>query len=102
MKDAQKQVDEWAKQHDPPYWQPLEQFTRLVEEVGELARELNHHFGPKKKKSSEPTKELSEEMGDVLFTIICLANALDIDLEKSFKQAMDKCYGRDKNRYKKK
>ena len=100
FKDAQKEVDVWIKKYTMDYWSPLEQFTRLTEEIGELARELNHRFGPKKKKNDEVQKEMSEEIGDVLFTLICLANSLDIDMDESFKQAMDKCYGRDKDRYK--
>lgn len=102
MKDLQKQVDDWIKQYKIEYFKPLEILARLTEEVGELARELNHIYGPKKKKSSEDKKEMAYEMGDIIFTIICLANSHNIDLDKSFKKVMDKCYGRDKDRYEKK
>lgn len=102
MKKAQKQVDAWVNQYAIGYFKPLEILARLVEEVGELARELNHHFGPKKKKASEEAKEIADEMADIIFTIICLANSLNIDLDKAFKTTMDKCYGRDKDRYKEK
>ena len=101
MKDEQKQVDEWASQFKVPYWQPLEIMTRLSEEVGELAREINHRFGPKKKKPSEEVKEIGEEIGDIIFTLSCLANSLKIDLDEAFTKVMDKCYGRDKDRYEK-
>lgn len=102
MKEIQRQVDEWARQFKMPYWQPLEIMARLAEEVGELAREVNHRFGPKKKKPSEDVKDISDEIGDIIFTLACFANSLNIDLEESFKKAMDKCYGRDNERYEKK
>ncbi len=102
MKEVQKQVDQWTQQFKVPYWQPLEIMARLTEEVGELAREINHRFGPKKKKSSEDVKEVNDEIGDIIFTLTCLANSLNIDLEKGFSRVMDKCYGRDNNRYEKK
>ena len=98
----QKQVDDWVKLHKIEYFKPFEILARLTEEVGELARELNHRFGPKKKKESEDKKEIGDEMGDIIFTLICLANSQGIDLDKSFKGVMDKCYGRDKDRYEKK
>lgn len=102
MKDYQKQVDTWVSQYKIGYFKPLEILARLTEEVGELARELNHRFGPKKKKESEELKELGDEMADVIFTLVCLANSLNIDLDTHFQNAMDKCYGRDKNRFEKK
>ncbi len=102
MKQIQKQVDEWVQQYKIPYWQPLEIMARLTEEVGELAREVNHRFGPKRKKSSEDTKEVGDEIGDIIFTLSCLANSLNINLEESFSKVMDKCYNRDKDRFEKK
>ncbi len=102
MKDLQKQVDEWAQQFKTPYFQPLEIIARLAEETGELAREVNHCFGPKKKKSTEEVKEIGDELADIIFTVICMANRLNIDLDESFSRVMDKCYGRDKDRYEKK
>ena len=102
LKHVQEQVDIWTKQFKIPYWQPLEIMARLTEENGELARELNHRFGPKKKKSGEETKEVADELGDIIFTVICLANSLNIDLDQAFSRVMDKCYGRDNSRYEKK
>jgi len=99
---AQKEVEDWIKQYKIGYFKPLEILTRLVEEVGELARELNHRFGPKKKKDSEELKEVGDEIADIFFTLICLANSLGIDLDESFEKMMKKLYGRDKNRYEKK
>lgn len=102
LKDIQKQVDEWAKQYKIPYWQPHEILARLMEETGELAREVNHLYGPKPKKSDENIRELGEEMADIIFTLCCLANSKGIDLDQSFKEVLDKCWGRDNNRYEKK
>ena len=102
LKDIQKQVDKWTNQYKIPYWQPHEILARLIEETGELAREINHLYGPKKKKSDEKTGELGEEIADVIFTLCCLANSKGINLDKAFKKVMKKCYGRDKDRFEKK
>ncbi len=102
LKQIQQDVDAWVQQFKVPYWQPLEIMTRLTEETGELAREVNHRWGPKKKKTVEEKKELEDEMGDIIFTLCCLANSQNIDLDEAWKRVMDKCYGRDKDRYEKK
>lgn len=102
MKDYQRQVDEWVRQYKIGYWKPLEIMARLTEETGELARELNHRFGPKKKKETEDKKEVEDEAADIIFTLACLANSLDLDIDEGFKRVMDKCYGRDKDRWEKK
>lgn len=101
LKEIQKEVDEWTSQFEPQYWKPHEILARLVEETGELAREINHRFGPKKKKASEDVKEIGEEIADVIFTLCCLANSLEVDLDGFFKKVMDKCYKRDNERFKK-
>ena len=102
MKDYQRQVDEWVRQYKIGYWKPLEIMARLTEETGELAREINHRFGPKVKKGEEEKKELEDEVADIIFTLSCLANSLNLDIEGGFKRVMDKCYGRDKDRWEKK
>ena len=102
LKITQKQVDGWINQHKIGYFKPLEIMARLMEEVGELAREVNHRFGPKKKKATEEKKEIGDEIADIIFTLVCLANSLDIDLDESFGKMMDKLRTRDKNRYQKK
>jgi len=102
LKDVQKQVDKWVGQYKDSYWQPHEILARLIEETGEVAREINHLYGPKKKKSDEKTGELGEEIADVIFTLCCLANSKGINLDKAFKKVMKKCYGRDKDRFEKK
>jgi len=100
--DKQKEVDKWVQQYKIPYWKPHEIMARLMEEVGELAREVNHIYGPKKKKAEEDKKELADEIADVMFTLCCLANSQKINLDNSWKRVMDKCYGRDKDRFEKK
>jgi NTP pyrophosphatase (non-canonical NTP hydrolase) len=102
LRIIQEQVDEWIASTRLGYFKPLEIMVRLMEEVGELAREINHRFGPKRKKSSERTKELGDEMADVIFTLVCLANSLKIDLDKSFDRMMRKLNSRDKDRWEKK
>lgn len=102
MKKEQQAVEDWVQQHKIGYFKPLEIIARLAEETGELAREINHRFGPKKKKPTEETKEIGDEIVDNIFTLICLANSLNIDLDESFARMMDKINTRDKDRYEKK
>lgn len=102
LKVEQKKVDEWAQQFKIPYWKPHEVLARLTEEVGELAREINARYGPKVKKPAEETKEIADELGDIIFTSIIIANSMNIDLDEAFEKIMDKCYGRDNTRYEKK
>ena len=101
--DYQKQVDDWVQQYNPAYWPALEKMARLSEEVGEVAREINHLYGTKKKKDSERKVELADELVDVLFTLICIANDEDINLEQAWKRMVDdKMNKRDKDRFDKK
>lgn len=102
MKKIQRKVDEWVQSYKIGYFKPLEILARLTEEVGELARELNHRFGPKKKKATENTKDVESEMADIIFTLACLANSLDLDLDRGFKDVMDKIKSRDKDWWEKK
>ena len=102
LKDVQKEVDDWISQHKLGYWKPHEILARLMEETGELSREINHIYGPKKKKPTEETKEMADEMADIIFTLTCLANSLDIDLDEAFQKMMNKHNTRDKDRWEKK
>lgn len=99
MKNEQERLDRWFKEKQASYWKPLEMIARLAEETGELAREVNHRFGPKKKKAEEETKELGDEMADVIVTICGLANSLNIDLDEAFDRVMKKVYERDSARF---
>ncbi len=102
MKDLQKEVDDYIGQFKEGYFSPLAMMARISEEVGELAREINHSYGEKPKKASEEEKKIEEEIGDVLFVLICLANSLHIDLEQAHKLVMEKFNTRDKDRWTKK
>lgn len=102
MKEIQKEVDEWVQQYKIGYFKPLEIMLRLTEETGELAREINHHFGPKKKKDTEDIKEIEDEIADIIFTLTCLSNSLDLDMDRGFKSIMNKLNNRDKDRWEKK
>ncbi len=102
FKEIQNRVDDWIDQYTTGYWKPLEVLARLTEETGELAREVNHRFGPKQKKIGEDNKELGDEMADIIFTLTCLANSLGVDLEDAFNCMMDKLEERDGDRWKKK
>ncbi|MGK0209701.1 MAG: NTP pyrophosphatase (non-canonical NTP hydrolase), partial [Patescibacteria group bacterium] len=92
LNETQQQVEEWVSQYKIGYFQPLEILARIIEEVGEVSRELNHMYGPKKKKATEDNGDLEEEIGDILFAITCLANREGLSLDNAFKKAMDKCY----------
>lgn len=100
MKKYQKEIEKIFKENDFEYFHPLSQFARLVEEVGELSRILNHLYGQKPKKNSEEKQNLQEEIGDVLFTVFCLANSTGIDTDKAISKSISKLIKRDKNRYK--
>lgn len=102
LKRAQDRIDEWAQTLEEPYWPPLSQMAALSEEVGEVARLLNHLYGSKPKKQEEAAQELGGELMDVIFAAMCLANRHGIDLDAEFEKKMDKCTGRDKDRFVKK
>ena len=102
LKKIQKDVDDWIGQYKIGYFKPLEILARLIEEVGETARELNHMFGPKKKKLTEDKADLEGELADVIYTVVCLANSQNIDLDHAWKEMMNKLNTRDKDRWEKK
>ena len=99
IRDAQRKVDEWISQFEEGYWPPLTNLARLIEEVGELARELNHRFGSKTKKPEEPNQELALELADVLFVLIVIANEQGIDLDEALKCVVTKYRKRDGERW---
>lgn len=102
LADYQKKIDDILQGYEKPYWQPLSQLARLSEEVGEVARALNHKYGDKPKKPSESPDDLSDELGDVLWTVICLANHEGINLEDTIQRSIDKLVVRDKDRFERK
>lgn len=95
----QVDVDAWIQQVGGGYWSPHENLARIAEEVGELARLINHLYGPKPKKPGEAPQALGEELADIVFALICLANSQDIDLGDSLQQVLDKVWQRDRDRY---
>jgi NTP pyrophosphatase (non-canonical NTP hydrolase) len=102
LTDAQRRVDAWISQYEEGYFHPLTNLARLAEEVGELAREINHRYGQKTKKPQEPEGDLGMEMGDILFVLICMANREKIDLQEAFDRMMNKVQKRDQRRWTKK
>jgi len=101
LKTYQKKID-MVTQEQGGYWHPLSIFARLSEEVGELARLLNHLYGDKPKKQTEARQELDEEIADAMYALICLANREKIDLDSAMHKVIVKAETRDKDRFTKK
>jgi NTP pyrophosphatase (non-canonical NTP hydrolase) len=99
LRDAQARVDAWIGQFEEGYWPPLANLARLTEEVGELARLLNHRYGPKTKRADEPEQDLALELADVLFVLLVLANEQKIDLQDALERTLEKYRARDANRW---
>jgi len=99
LRGVQAEVDAWIGQWKDGYWPPLANLARLVEEVGELSRELNHRYGPKTKKASEETADLALELGDILFVLAAIANQTGVDLEQAFAAVLTKLRSRDAQRW---
>ena len=95
----QARVHTWISQFEEGYFHPLTNLARLTEEVGELAREVNHRFGQKTKKKDEPEGDLGMEMADILFVLICIANREGLDLQTAFDRMMEKIELRDRERW---
>ena len=100
IKDAQKEVDKWINSVGVRYFNELTNMAVLTEEVGEMARIIARRYGEQSEKESDKNKDLGDEMADVLFVLICLANQTNIDLEEAFKNNMIKKNNRDKTRHK--
>ena len=97
--EAQQAVDAYVSQFKEGYWPPLSNLARLIEEVGELARELNHRYGHKPKKPGEPEQDIGMELADIMFVLIAIANEQKIDLQASFDAVLDKYQVRDRDRW---
>lgn len=102
LNQMQKEVDDYISQFKAGYFSPLANLARLTEEVGELAREINHFYGEKQKKPTEEENSVKAELGDNLFVLLCIANSLGIDMTESFNDTMEKFNTRDKNRFERK
>ena len=90
FKSLQKKVDNWINEHGVRYFDPLTNMAQLTEEVGEVARVISRRFGEQSEKESDKNKDLGDEMADVLFVLICLANQTGINLEEALKKNLHK------------
>ncbi len=100
IRDAQQIVDDWIKNVGVRYFNELTNTAMLMEEVGEVARIMARRYGEQSEKESDKNKDLGDEMADVLFVLICLANQTGIDLEEALQKNLDKKTNRDKDRHK--
>jgi NTP pyrophosphatase (non-canonical NTP hydrolase) len=99
LSEAQAAVDAWISRFEEGYWPPLTNLARLTEEVGELAREMNHRYGHKTKRADEPEQDLAMELGDVLFVLLVIANEQGIDMEATLERVLEKYRTRDGERW---
>jgi NTP pyrophosphatase (non-canonical NTP hydrolase) len=99
IQNAQKEVDNWIKEHGVRYFNELTNMAQLTEEVGEVARIIARRYGEQSEKESDKNKDLGEELADVLFVVLCLANQTGVDLQKAFNKRMDKKGKRDHDRH---
>jgi NTP pyrophosphatase (non-canonical NTP hydrolase) len=95
----QKKVDDWIKKYGVRYFNELTNMAQLTEEVGEVARIISRVYGEQSPKKNKKINDLGEELADVLFVLICLANQTGVDLEKAFEEKLNKKTKRDKNRH---
>ncbi len=100
IEEAQKTVDEWVRTIGVRYFNELTNMAILAEEVGEVARIIARRYGEQSEKESDRNKDLGEEMADVLFVLICLANQTGVDLTEALKNNLEKKTQRDKERHK--
>ncbi len=100
IEEAQQQVDIWIKQYGVRYFNELTNLALLMEEVGELSRLISRKYGEQSSKESDTNNSLENEMADILFVLICLANQTGVDLTTAFKKNIDKKTKRDAERHK--
>lgn len=99
LQETQQQVDQWIKTHGVRYFNELTNMTILTEEVGELARIMARRYGEQSEKESDKDKDLGDEMADVLWVLICLANQTGVNLTEALKKNIEKKTNRDKERH---
>ena len=99
IKNAQKEVDDWIKKHGVRYFNELTNMAQLTEEVGEVARIIARRYGEQSEKESDKNKDLGEELADVVFVVLCLANQTGIDLQEAFAKKMNVKTNRDHDRH---
>ncbi|CAI8321190.1 MAG: Uncharacterised protein [Formosa sp. Hel3_A1_48] len=99
LQNAQKTVDEWIKTHGVRYFNELTNMAQLTEEVGEVARIIARRYGEQSEKESDKDKDLGEELADVVFVVLCLANQTGVDLQAVFDKKLELKTKRDHNRH---
>lgn len=99
LQKAQKEVDNWIKEHGVRYFNELTNMAQLTEEVGEVARIIARRYGEQSEKDSDKQKDLGEELADVLFVVLCLANQTGVDLQEAFDKKLDLKAKRDHDRH---
>jgi NTP pyrophosphatase (non-canonical NTP hydrolase) len=99
LKNAQYEVDNWIKNHGVRYFNELTNMAQLTEEVGEVARIIARRYGEQSEKESDKNKDLGEELADVVFVVLCLANQTGVDLQAAFDKKMDLKTQRDHDRH---
>lgn len=99
LQNAQKTVDEWIKTHGVRYFNELTNMAQLTEEVGEVARIIARRYGEQSEKESDKDKDLGEELADVVFVVLCLANQTGVDLQAVFDKKLEFKTKRDHNRH---
>jgi NTP pyrophosphatase (non-canonical NTP hydrolase) len=99
LQNAQKQVDEWIQNHGVRYFNELTNMAQLTEEVGEVARIIARRYGEQSEKESDKNKDLGEELADVVFVVLCLANQTGVNLQEAFEKKLDIKTKRDHERH---
>ena len=99
LKNSQQEVDNWIKEHGVRYFNELTNMAQLTEEVGEVARIIARRYGEQSEKESDKNKDLGEELADVVFVVLCLANQTGVDLQAAFDKKMDVKTKRDHDRH---
>jgi NTP pyrophosphatase (non-canonical NTP hydrolase) len=99
LEEAQQQVDNWIKKVGVRYFNELTNMAMLTEEVGEVARIIARRYGEQSEKTSDKEKSLDDELADVLFVLICIANQTGVDLTKALEKNLEKKTQRDKDRH---
>lgn len=97
--EAQKIIDDWIKKYGVRYFNELTNMAVLVEEVGEVARIMARRYGEQSEKETDKQKDLGDELADVLFVLMCIANQTGVNLEEAFKKNLEKKTGRDSERH---
>jgi NTP pyrophosphatase (non-canonical NTP hydrolase) len=100
LKNSQLEVDNWIKTHGVRYFNELTNMAQLTEEVGEVARIIARRYGEQSEKESDKNKDLGEELADVVFVVLCLANQTGVDLQEAFDKKLDLKTNRDRDRHK--